>query len=51
MKNTAIKIPFPSEAEIIESKVRKLPGGNKKCDDLVLTTNRAAEMASKEAKV
>jgi len=50
MKNTAIKIPFPSEAEIIESKVRKLPGGNKKCDDLVLTINRAAEMASKEAK-
>ena len=29
--NPAIKVPFPEEAVEIEKKVRKVPGGNKKC--------------------
>ena len=48
--NPAIKIPFPEEAAEIEKKVRKVPGGNKKCDNVVLSINRAAELAAKEAK-
>jgi hypothetical protein len=48
--NPAIKVPFPEEAVEIEKKVRKVPGGNKKCDDVVLSINRAAELAAKEAK-
>jgi hypothetical protein len=48
--NLAIKVPFPEEAVEIEKKVRKVPGGNKKCDDVVLSINRAAELAAKEAK-
>ena len=38
------------EAAEIEKKVRKVPGGNKKCDNVVLSINRAAELAAKEAK-
>lgn len=48
--NPAIKIPFPEEAAEIEKKVRKVPGGNKKCDNVVLSINRSAELAAKEAK-
>jgi hypothetical protein len=47
-KNPIIKIPFPPEAKNIESKVRAL-GMNKQVDDFILTINRAAEEAAKEA--
>ena len=47
-KNPLIKIPFPSEAKEMENKLRSL-GMNKEVDDFVLTINRAAEEAAKEA--
>jgi hypothetical protein len=47
-KNNIIKIPFPPEAKKIESTVRNL-GMNKQVDEFVLTLNRAAEEAAKEA--
>jgi len=47
-KNPIIKIPFPPEAKNIESKVRAL-GMNKQVDEFILTINRAAEEAAKNA--
>jgi hypothetical protein len=47
-KHSLIKIPFPPEAKEIENKVRAL-GMNKQVDEFVLTINRAAEEAAKEA--
>ena len=48
-ENPLIKIPFPPEADEIESAVRKLPGGNQKCNEVIWAINRSAELASKEA--
>jgi len=48
-KNIEIKIPFPPDAQEVETKLRGLGFGNK-IDEVVLTLNRAAEDASKEAK-
>jgi hypothetical protein len=48
MKNPLIKIPFPPEAKQVESKARQF-GMSKEIDKFVLTMNRAAEDASKEA--
>jgi hypothetical protein len=47
--NPEIKIPFPPEAKEMESKLRAA-GFGKKVDEFVLTINRAAEDAAKEAK-
>ncbi|MBP6335660.1 MAG: DUF4197 domain-containing protein [Bacteroidia bacterium] len=47
-KNPLIKIPFPPEAIEMEKKLRGL-GMGKQVDDFILTLNRAAEEASKEA--
>lgn len=47
--NAAIKILFPPEAQKVESTLRKL-GMNKLCDNVILSLNRAAEDAAKEAK-
>ncbi|REJ80374.1 MAG: DUF4197 domain-containing protein [Bacteroidetes bacterium] len=47
-KNPLIKIPFPPEAAEMESKLRSL-GMNKQVDDFILTINRAAEEAAKQA--
>jgi hypothetical protein len=47
-KNTLIKIPFPPEAKKMESQLRSL-GMNKQVDDFILTMNRAAEEAAKQA--
>ncbi|HXH19492.1 MAG TPA: DUF4197 domain-containing protein [Chitinophagales bacterium] len=47
-KNPAIFIPFPPEAKAVEEKVRALGMGNM-ADDFVMTLNRAAEEAAKEA--
>jgi hypothetical protein len=48
-KNPEIKIPFPPEAKNVESKLRAVGLGDQ-VDKVVLTINRAAEDAAKEAK-
>ncbi len=48
-KNPQIKIPFPTEAQKVESAVRRI-GLNKQADDAILSMNRAAEDAAKSAK-
>ncbi len=48
-KNPAIKIPFPPEITQVESTLRKI-GMGKQVDEFVLSLNRAAEDAAKEAK-
>src|ERR1041385_3346680 len=47
-KNSIIKIPFPAEAKDMEQKLRSIGMGNQ-VDQFVLTMNRAAEEAAKEA--
>jgi hypothetical protein len=47
-KNTSIKIPFPAEAENVETKLRALGMGTQ-CDKFVETLNRGAEEAAKSA--
>ena len=47
-KNPVIKIPFPPEAIEMEKKLRSLGMGNQ-VDEFILTLNRAAEEASKQA--
>jgi hypothetical protein len=47
--NPEIKIPFPPDAKEIETKLRAV-GLGKKVDEVVLSINRAAEDAAKEAK-
>lgn len=47
--NPKVKIPFPTEAQKIESTLRDL-GLNKMCDDVINSLNRAAENAAIEAK-
>ena len=47
-RNTFIKIPFPQEAKKMENQLRSL-GMNKAVDDFILTMNRAAEEAAKQA--
>lgn len=50
LKNSKIKLPFPPEAEKVREKVVKIPGGQAKVDEFVLTLNRAAEDAALSAK-
>lgn len=47
--NAAIKILFPPQAQKAEKTLRKF-GFNKLCDDVVLSLNRAAEDAAKQAR-
>jgi hypothetical protein len=47
-KHPVIKIPFPPEAKEMEDRLRSI-GMNKQVDDFVMTMNRAAEEAAKEA--
>lgn len=49
LKNVEIKIPFPPEIENIETKLRQI-GLDKPVDDFIVSINRAAEQAAKEAK-
>ena len=46
--NAAIKVLMPPEAQKAEKTLRKL-GFNKTCDDVILSLNRAAEDAAKQA--
>lgn len=48
-KNSLIKIPFPPEAQKVEAKLRQLGMGSE-VDKFILTLNRGAEAAAKEAK-
>lgn len=48
LKNPLIKIPFPKEAKVVETKARQI-GMGAQVDKFVTTMNRAAEEASKEA--
>jgi hypothetical protein len=47
-KNPEIKIPFPPDVQMVESKLRAL-GMGKQVDEFVLSVNRAAEDAAKQA--
>jgi len=47
--NPEIKIPFPPDAKVVESKLKAVGLGNQ-VDKAVLSINRAAEDAAKEAK-
>jgi hypothetical protein len=47
--NPEIKIPFPEDAKMVESKLRAI-GMGKKVDEAILSLNRAAEDAAHEAK-
>ncbi len=47
-KNPLIKIPFPPEVKVVETKARQFGMGSQ-VDQFVKTMNRAAEEASKEA--
>ena len=44
-----VKILLPPEADIIVNNANKIPGGQKLINDVVLSINRAAEDAAKEA--
>ncbi|MFN4947214.1 MAG: DUF4197 domain-containing protein [Chryseotalea sp.] len=48
-KNPEIKIPFPPEAKKVEDKLRQI-GMDKQVDEFIMTLNRGAENAAKEAK-
>jgi hypothetical protein len=48
-KNPEIKIPFPPDVQKVEDKLRQIGLGNK-VDEFVMTLNRGAEEAAKEAK-
>jgi len=48
-KNPQIKIPFPPDAKKVEDKLRKI-GMGKDVDNFIMTLNRAAEDAAKDAK-
>ncbi len=48
-KNNLIKIPFPKEAEIVESTLRRV-GAGKMADRVIESLNRAAEDAAQAAK-
>ena len=48
-KNPEIKIPFPPEVKKVDERLRKMGMGNE-VDKFVLTLNRGAEDAAKEAK-
>src|ERR1700733_1368860 len=47
--NPSIKILFPPQAQKAEKKLRQL-GLNKLCDNVILSLNRSAEDAAKQAK-
>jgi hypothetical protein len=48
-KNPAIKIPFPPEVKQVETKLRQI-GLGKEVDKFIVSLNRAAEDAAKQAK-
>lgn len=50
LKDQAVKILLPPEAQTIMTNISKIPGGAKLVDDVIVRINRAAEDAAKGAK-
>lgn len=50
LKDQAVKILLPPEAQEITDHISKLPGGAELVDDVIIRINRAAEDAAKQAK-
>jgi len=48
-KDELVKIMLPPEADVIVNNLSKIPGGDKLVEDVLLSINRAAEDAAKEA--
>jgi len=48
-KDAAVKIMLPDEAKVIVDNISKIPGGEKLIENVVLSINRAAEDAAKDA--
>jgi hypothetical protein len=48
-RDELIKILLPPEAEVITRNLTRIPGGDKLLNDVILSINRAAEDAAKEA--
>lgn len=48
-KDAAVKILLPDEAKVIVDNISKIPGGDKLVENVVLSINRAAEDAAKDA--
>jgi len=48
-KDAAVKILLPDEAKVIVDNISKIPGGEKLIENVVLSINRAAEDAAKNA--
>lgn len=44
-----VKIPLPDEAKVIVDNISKIPGGDKLIEDVILSINRSAEDAAREA--
>ncbi len=44
-----VKIMLPEEADIIVNNISKIPGGSKLIEDVIISINRAAENAAKQA--
>ena len=47
--DAAVKILLPEEARVIVDNISKIPGGDKLVQDVILSINRAAEDAAREA--
>ncbi|MBC8004100.1 MAG: DUF4197 domain-containing protein, partial [Verrucomicrobia bacterium] len=50
LRDQAVKILLPPEAQTIMANISKIPGGSKLMDDVIVRINRAAEDAAKGAK-
>lgn len=48
-KDLAVKILLPDEAKVIVDNISKIPGGDKLVQDVIMSINRAAEDAAKDA--
>jgi hypothetical protein len=48
-KNSLIKIPYPNEVKQVMDVAKRIPGGQKYIDEFVVSLNRAAEEAAKQA--
>lgn len=48
-KDELVKILLPNEADVIIANINRIPGGEQMVDKVILSINRAAEDASKEA--
>lgn len=47
--DSLVRIPLPDEARVIADNIGRVPGGKKLLEDLIVSINRAAEDAAREA--